>query len=47
MSNRRHRKKVTLALNDEDVTRTIGFQKHNRAKFIDWPSAVYSMHSTA
>lgn len=46
MSNRRHRKKVTLALNDEDVTRTIGitFQKHNRAKFIDWPSAVYSMH---
>src|ERR1700691_5742629 len=20
------------------------FQKHNRAKFIDWPSAVYSMH---
>lgn len=46
MSNRRHRKKVTLALDDEDVTRTIGstFQKHNRAKFIDWPSAVYSMH---
>ena len=46
MSNRRQRKKVTLALNDEDVTRTIGstFQKHNRAKFIDWPSAVYSMH---
>jgi glycine cleavage system aminomethyltransferase T len=46
ISNAPHRKKVTLALNNEDVTRTIGstFQKHNRAKFIDWPSAVYSMH---
>ena len=46
MSNGPHRKKVTLALDDADVTRTIGstFQKHNRAKFIDWPSAVYSMH---
>jgi glycine cleavage system aminomethyltransferase T len=46
MSNSRHRKKVTLALDNEDVTRVIGstFQKHNRAKFIDWPSAVYSMH---
>ena len=41
-----HRKKVTLALNDEDVTRVIGsqFQKTNRAKFMDWPSAVYCMH---
>ena len=41
-----HRSKVTLALDDEDVTRTIGtmFQKTGRAKFIDWPSAVYSMH---
>jgi syringate O-demethylase len=46
MANGPHRKKVTLALDDEDVTRVIGsaFQKHNRAKFIDWPSAVYSMH---
>ena len=46
MSNDRHRNKVTLALDDDDVTRVIGstFQKHNRAKFIDWPSAVYSMH---
>ena len=46
MSNNRHRKKVTLALDNEDVTRVIGsaFQKHNRAKFIDWPSAVYTMH---
>ena len=40
------RRKVTLALNDEDVTRTIGgmFRKSDRTKFMDWPSAVYSMH---
>jgi syringate O-demethylase len=41
-----HRTKVTLALDDEDVTRTIGtmFRKEGRAKFIEWPNAVYSMH---
>ena len=41
-----HRSKVTLALDDDDVTRTIGtmFEKTDRAKFIDWPAAVYSMH---
>ena len=41
-----HRQKVTLALDDDDVTRTIGtmLEKRGRAKFIDWPSAVYSMH---
>jgi syringate O-demethylase len=43
-----HRKKVTLALNDEDVTRVIatqfGTKGRDRAKFIDWPSAVYSMY---
>ena len=41
-----HRRKVPLALDDEDVTRTIGtmFQTGERAKFMDWPSAVYSMH---
>jgi syringate O-demethylase len=43
-----HRKKVTLALNTDDVMRAIGsqFQKdsRSRAKFIEWPSAVYSMH---
>jgi len=43
-----HRRKVTLALDDEDVIRTIGtmFRKDagERAKFMDWPSAVYSMH---
>ncbi len=41
-----HRQKVTLALDDDDVTRTIGtmFQETDRAKFMDWPAAVYSMH---
>ncbi len=41
-----HRHKVTLALENEDVIRTIGsmFQMSGRAKFVDWPSAVYSMH---
>jgi len=39
-----HRKKVTLALNSEDVTRAIAtmFEKKNRAKYFDFPSAVYS-----
>jgi syringate O-demethylase len=38
------RKKVTLALNEEDVTRAIGtmFQKKDRAKYFDFPSAVYA-----
>ena len=46
MADDEHRQKVTLALDDDDVTRTIGtmFGKADRAKFIDWPSAVYSMH---
>jgi syringate O-demethylase len=46
MAEGEHRRKVTLALDDEDVTRTIGtmFQESGRAKFMDWPSAVYSMH---
>jgi glycine cleavage system aminomethyltransferase T len=41
-----HRVKVTLALDDDDVARTIGmmFGPGERAKFIDWPSAVYAMH---
>jgi syringate O-demethylase len=46
MADAEHRQKVTLALDDEDVIRTIGtmFQKSGRAKFMDWPAAVYSMH---
>jgi syringate O-demethylase len=40
-----HRRKVTLALDDDDVTATIGTMfGAERAKFVDWPSAVYSMH---
>jgi syringate O-demethylase len=46
MADSEHRTKVTLALDDDDVTQTIGtmFRKSGRAKFVDWPSAVYSMH---
>jgi len=46
MAGGEHRRKVTLALDDEDVARTIAtmFRPGGRAKFIDWPSAVYSMH---
>ena len=46
MADGEHRHKVTLALDDDDVTRTIGtmFQETDRAKFIDWPNAVYAMH---
>jgi syringate O-demethylase len=46
MATAEHRIKATLALDDEDVARAIGtmFQKTGRAKFIDWPSAVYAMH---
>lgn len=38
------RTKVTLALNESDITRAIGtmFQKKDRAKYFDFPSAVYS-----
>jgi glycine cleavage system aminomethyltransferase T len=46
MAAREHRKKVTLALDNEDVTRVLSsmFQKGDRAKYIDFPSAVYAMH---
>jgi syringate O-demethylase len=42
-----HRKKVTLALNDDDVLRVIGTafkEEDKRNKFVEFPSAVYSMH---
>jgi syringate O-demethylase len=41
-----HRKKVTLALEDADVLRAFGsqFGPGERAKFMEFPSAVYSMH---
>jgi syringate O-demethylase len=46
MADAHRRQKVTLALDAHDVTETIGtmFQRDDRAKFIDWPSAVYAMH---
>lgn len=47
MAKEKQRKKVTLALNDEDVTKVImsQFGKANeRGKFMDFPSAVYCMH---
>jgi glycine cleavage system aminomethyltransferase T len=41
-----HRQKVTLALDNEHVTKVIAtsFRKTNKAKFIEFPSAVYAMH---
>jgi syringate O-demethylase len=41
-----HRRKVTLALDTEDLMRAISsnFQKGDRAKFFEYPSAVYAMH---
>ncbi len=42
-----HRIKVTLELNDEDVIKTIASQygkEGERAKYFDFPSAVYSMY---
>jgi len=41
-----HRKKVTLALDNDAVLKVIGrvFEKGDRPKFFEFPSAVYSMH---
>jgi syringate O-demethylase len=41
-----HRTKVTLALDDDDVARTMAtmLQKTDRAKYFEWPLSVYSMH---
>jgi syringate O-demethylase len=41
-----HRRKVTLALDVQDTLRVMSsmFQKDSRAKAIEFPSAVYSMH---
>jgi syringate O-demethylase len=42
----KHRKKVTLALNSDDVRRVIGtaFQERDQVANMDFPSAVYAMH---
>ena len=41
-----HRRKVTLALDSEDVARVMSsmFQRGDRAKALEFPSAVYAMH---
>jgi glycine cleavage system aminomethyltransferase T len=46
MAEGEHRTKVTLALDDDDVARTMAsmLQRSGRAKYIEWPNAVYSMH---
>jgi syringate O-demethylase len=46
MANETHKTKVTLALDNEDVLRVMSsmFAKGDRAKFFEFPSAVYSMH---
>ena len=46
IAGKKHRKKVTLALNSDDVRRVIGtaFQERDRNKYMDFPSAVYAMH---
>ncbi len=46
MADQPHRRKMTLALEDEDVARALAtqFGKGDRAKFIELPSSVYAMH---
>ncbi len=47
IATRPHKVKVTLELNDADVTAAIASQlgkEHERAKYFDFPSAVYSMY---
>lgn len=41
-----HRRKVTLALDNQDVVRVMSsmLQKGDKAKFLDFPSSVYAMH---
>jgi syringate O-demethylase len=41
-----HRTKVTLALDDADVARTMAsmLQQTDRAKYMEWPNSVYAMH---
>ena len=46
IANGPHRQKVTLQLDTEDLVRTMSsmLQEGDRAKYIEFPSAVYSMH---
>ena len=46
MADNKHKQKVTLALDPEDVLRVMSsiFAKGERAKYFEFPSAVYAMH---
>jgi len=46
MATETHKQKVTLALDDEDMLRVLSslFAEGERAKYFEFPSAVYSMH---
>ncbi|HSG33992.1 MAG TPA: aminomethyl transferase family protein [Sphingomonadaceae bacterium] len=46
MAGEKHKQKVTLALDPEDVLRVMSslFAKGDRAKYFEFPSAVYAMH---
>jgi len=46
LASKPHRKKVTLALDNADLMRVLSSQygKEDRAKYMEMPSAVYSMH---
>jgi len=46
MKDQKHKQKVTLALDDENVSRVMSsmFSQGGRAKWFEFPSAVYSMH---
>ncbi|OYX46625.1 MAG: glycine cleavage system protein T [Sphingomonadales bacterium 32-64-22] len=46
MAEQKHKQKVTLALDPEDVNRVMSsmFAKGDRAKYFEFPSAVYAMH---
>jgi len=46
MASQPHRKKVTLALDTQDILRVMSsmLQTGDKAKFLEFPSAVYAMH---
>ncbi len=46
MAGEKHKQKVTLALDDENVSRVMSsmFSQGGRAKWFEFPSAVYAMH---
>jgi syringate O-demethylase len=46
MANEKHKQKVTLAIDNEDMLRVLSslYAEGDRAKYFEFPSAVYSMH---